>query len=574
MAQAVRRESSDAEDRLSAETAAAARNWLDLLLRTIRTCRLYRPDNPGALRFRSRLFESLREFLAAHGSLTVRVTSNGFSLDGGVSLGPPETGTETAFHLYRDGIRAITFHPGVDAAELNSLVDLLLARTTDEAAADDLQVALWKLAPEHIAWLAIPLENDLKPGDGEASQDVGWPDPTREDDPEGRAGDAGPAVPPSSALPSRSDDWITRTAGVASDSASEPPAADRTEDADRLLQAFRSERSAAIHKRARSIVQTCCAQCSAPADRHDFLEVLHRLLRHAISEGEWEEASITVDLLRTETEAGGWSEDHDRKLLAFAPVLRVAERLDESEAGDLAGFIRFATTIGDASIDWLVYAMSECQQRRNRRALADALVPLCRCRPERIRRWIGDSRWFVARNLAYILGATGERSAASLLEPLAGHPDRRVRREVASALGKIDPEVSHPILKRMLSEPDSRVLTAILDRLTGMPDPPLARQLLRRIGQPDFPQRADAERFAFCRATGSAGGDAILADLEEELAKGGWIASGRFTHSDAMALCIAGIGTPAARAVLQKHSRSLRSEVRQACRKALGEVAT
>lgn len=552
--------------------AIAARAWIDLFLRTIKTCRLYRSDNPNALRFRERLLQSLQDLMTRHGSLALHLSPAGFELSDGAPVSPETSDGDLRFLLYRDGIRGLTFHPGITAEELETFLGVILARTVDGIEEDDLQIALWKAAPLHIDWLAIPLESDLTSSEEEDGElETGWPEQASEADGDllvsGRETEGGISPLPAG----RSDDWATGVDEIALAPTMESLSAATIPECESFLASYREARSATVYSRTRRIAEACFAHCSTSEDRLDFLGLLDRLLRYSLSQGDWAESVETIGMIRRHA-IEGWSlEDQARRLIETAPALRVPERLDEGGPESAVEFIRFAQCVPGASVDWLVFAMSESQQRKNRRAFADAIAEHCRDRPQRLKRWISDERWYVARNIAYILGMIGRPEVVPLLEPLIDHPDRRVRREVVNTLGRLDSRAARPMLVRMLDETDTLILTMVLGRLAGTVDPTLSAMLLREIREPGFPDRPKDVREAYCKAAGSTGGEAILPELEIELQKGGWIASGRFTHCDAIALCIAGVGTPAAQAILSKGTRSLRAEIRNACKSAMEE---
>ncbi len=531
--------------------ADASRAWFDLFLRTIKICRTYNPGNLTVPRIRARLAAELREILSRQESLRFCVTSKGPTTIDGQPLAASDSEPDIGFLLYRDGIRAIGFRRGIARDELDRFLDLLLARSAAGLEEDDLQIALWKMAPERIDCLAVPIESELEEEEEEgAAAETNWPDAGREEE-------------------TREAEAIEEA--LATGDQRLPEAADS--DAEELVRAIRARCSASIYERATGIVERCLSQCATDQERRDFLPILQRLSRHAMAQGDWSEAASALEAMRRHAAFAETAEDPALRLLSVASILRVHERLDGSDPAGIAEFIRFARSTGDAAVDWLVFAVGECQQRRSRRILADALVPLCKDRPERLTGWIGDPRWYLVRNIVYVLGAIGGAGTVGLLEPLLHHPDRRVRREVATALSHAAAQEARPLLLQMLGDCDSGVLTAVLDRLAGTADPALARKLLERIHEPDFAEQPPELRLAICRTAGSAGGETILPALEAELARGGWIASSRFTHSDAIALCIAGVGTKAAKEVLERSARSARASIRQAARSALDGVA-
>ena len=93
--------------------AKAAAGWLQQFARTLKTCRLYDAANPTVQRFRDELVHALDALLAEHGAITYRF------LDDRVMVGEHEVHIarsredHLAFTFHRDGVRALTFQPGV-----------------------------------------------------------------------------------------------------------------------------------------------------------------------------------------------------------------------------------------------------------------------------------------------------------------------------------------------------------------------------------------------------------------------------------------------------------------------------
>ena len=58
------------------EPAQAAAGWFRQLARALKTCRLYRPDNPIVQQVRAQLFTQLNQMLERHGAMNFRITTS------------------------------------------------------------------------------------------------------------------------------------------------------------------------------------------------------------------------------------------------------------------------------------------------------------------------------------------------------------------------------------------------------------------------------------------------------------------------------------------------------------------
>jgi len=161
-------EDAPAREYTAEEQAAikAAGAWINLLSRTLKTCRLYDGGNPTVARFRDELSASLDHLTGEHGALTFKITSEDLKYEG-TSMYPAKSRDDNiALPFYRDGIHAITFHPGVDRRETDAVVDALLRVTGQNAGDDDLVTLLWDANLPHVIIETVPLEGEA---DGEAA---------------------------------------------------------------------------------------------------------------------------------------------------------------------------------------------------------------------------------------------------------------------------------------------------------------------------------------------------------------------------------------------------------------------
>jgi HEAT repeat protein len=173
------------------------------------------------------------------------------------------------------------------------------------------------------------------------------------------------------------------------------------------------------------------------------------------------------------------------------------------------------------------------------------------------------------RNIIHILGWIGGPQIVGLLQTAARHPEPKVRHEVVSALGQLDLKLARPLLIKMLDGAATRLFSLILHQLSSKRDSATSRLLIGFLQDPKFEQRPIEEKRAIYSALSATGGDDILPELEAELLKGNWFTRTQETHRQAIARCIARLGTPAAKEMLERGAQSKRAAVRRACEEAL-----
>jgi HEAT repeat protein len=294
-----------------------------------------------------------------------------------------------------------------------------------------------------------------------------------------------------------------------------------------------------------------------------------RVIREAVAQSEWEQAGMALTRLE-ECQSVEWSVDAlAQELCHPTSVVSAAAGFEALELPQVDEFIAFARRFGESAVDLLGLMMAGTEGSRHERRLMDAIIDECRENPERLAPWLGDPRWTVVRDTVRILGGIGGDSIAGLLRAVAEHPEQAVRDEVVTALEGVTLALAKPMLISLLDDVDSRTFCSIIQRLGQVRDAEVAELLVGYVTHPEFERQPADERRAIFAAIVTAGGDRALPELEAELHKGSLFSGGDESLRQAVAKCIAQIGTPLAKQVLQRGARSHQAGLRQTCEASL-----
>ncbi len=558
----------------------AASAWTARLARTLKNCRLYDGGNPTVLRLREELTVSLMQLLDEHGPLTLRCTSSDV-FHGETSLYPARSREDNlGMTFFRDGIRSVTFLPGVEPREIDALVDALLrvtSRTGDEA---DLVTLLWDAELAHLSTESVTTEMPMDGEDGDlAGCDEGlslmpWPR-TGPGAGVGAGAGAGAGAPQGDAAieagPSRSDDWIADEPLDQSAMALAELEALGPLELERLRGEYEAECATGLLQGALALICECLEAETAADERDELGRFLVRLLQEALMVGAWPEASRAALLLVGRKDG----EDAIATLLSelcepdAVTTSSAICAVDGQGARGVQDFLAFARELGPPAVEWLMGVLAESRQQRTRLPLACALAELSRDAPERLAPWLSDPRWYVVRNVVHILGRIGGLPVVGLLKSVAGHGDHRVRREVISALSHQELRDARDVLLGMLDGAETRTFCSALHQLSCARDAEVARVLLDRLLEDGFHERPTEERRAVYSTLARVAGDEVLPRLGAELYESRWFSADFEAHRLAVARCIARIGGAAAREVLQQGLGSRNRRVRSACECAL-----
>ncbi|HTO91653.1 MAG TPA: HEAT repeat domain-containing protein [Candidatus Sulfotelmatobacter sp.] len=576
MNETVRARSADPPAALTPEqeaTARAAGVWINQFARTLKTCRLYDANNPTVVRFRSELAAAAARVLDEHGPMRLRFSSEDVLCEE-VSLYPAKSRDDNlALAFFRDGVRGLTLQPGLQASEVDTLLDAVMHVTSQTQAEDDLVTLLWEAQLQHIEIDFVPTEGDVGTGPDAPAQEeeaplLPWPAPPAEDPNAAPAEAATVETVENGSREDRSDDWTAGDETVEIEAGFEELEALSKQETQRFQHEYQAEHQVPILTASIAISQAYLAAGANADDRLEMGRFLPRLLRQAVAQGNWLEARAALLMLR-ECPNNEWApERFVQDLLQPISVTNLVERLDAHEASG-AEFVAFASEFGPPAVDVFNHVLAESQNRLVRRLLAEAIAERCKDNPERLAPWIADPRWFVVRNVVHILGWIGSPAIVGLLQSALRNPDPRVKQEVVAALGQVDPRLARPLLLRMIDGADSRLLLAALHQLSVARDTGVARVVMRIMQAEDFDARPAEEKRAIYTCLGAAADNPNLPELEAELHKGNWFSRNQEVHRQAIARAIARVGTPAARLILERGITSKRLPLRKACEEAL-----
>ncbi len=164
--------------------------------------------------------------------------------------------------------------------------------------------------------------------------------------------------------------------------------------------------------------------------------------------------------------------------------------LEEEGGPNHEAALRLLETWGRPVADKLVERLAEEENPNRRRMLIDVLGSIARIDPDPLLTYLSDSRWYVVRNLAMILGKSGRPEVAGRVKSLMSHTDHRVRVEALRALPPLVGDASVTTTLGALSDDHPRVRQASLALLRNSEHPRVEEALLAA-----FAASSDAEEL-------------------------------------------------------------------------------
>ena len=145
----------------------AAREVFNELSRLIKSITLYGAEHQSSLNFRSRFFEVMTQGLSRGDPITVEVQTYALMIADQVIYEDDKIDGNFIYRFYNDGIRSLTFKPGIKAEEVDQLLDIFfLDWSSPTLFEDDAVTIMWSKSFDHIDYtVATRYDEDTQEAD-------------------------------------------------------------------------------------------------------------------------------------------------------------------------------------------------------------------------------------------------------------------------------------------------------------------------------------------------------------------------------------------------------------------------
>jgi hypothetical protein len=247
--------------------------------------------------------------------------------------------------------------------------------------------------------------------------------------------------------------------------------------------------------------------------------------------------------------------------------------LKRNEFSDIKGALDYFLLLQRNSIPHLCELLGNLTSSKPRRIICDALSKVGRNSIEQMTPFLEDDRWYLVRNIVYILGRIGRKEAVPFIGKALQHQDMRVRREAIQALGLIGGPEAMKYMIRSLEDRDIKIRGIAALNLGRMGEEALD-PLMERMGSKEFFKKDVAEIRSYFKAIGMIRSDHAIPLLYSLLERRKWFGRAKADEIRACAIeTLVRIGTQEAREVLQLGTESKDEPLREACSRALRELS-
>ncbi len=515
------------------------RDLLGTLAKAQKDYKTYPRNNPVLRKRRDELIGKFGAILGTVRELPLSVDAERLLFEGAAVYENADRRESIAFHLYRQGIREIRFVSGLAPEEIDGLLDSINTDFSREGSEldDDLITVLWTRDLPHFRWDAI---DDVDPK-------MDW---VRD-----------PATALQSYLVAQrempGDEKFVNALRLEGSAPARDPRGDLqaiqlhpSEIAQvRLMIEEDGKRDLAIQ--VIEILTRVLRETTDPNEAANLLRILDRVIEISVEQRSFNRAATTLqilgELVRTQPSLASAVRGTIAKFGEPKAVKQLIEIVSKPEAEgwapiDDVDLFRYLIQLTKSAVVPLAEAMGVLQDRRLRKTFCEALAELVKNDVNLLAGLSRDNRWFVARNVAYILGLTKNPESLKVLRSLNVHPNEKVRVEAVRAAGMMG-SGAKDIVQRALSDADRSVRMLAFELIGAFADAATAPMLLQQVEAKVFDEKDGAEKRALALALARVAGEHALAPLSKILVRPSGMMGSKDESRNAAAAGIAAIGT-------------------------------
>ena len=553
----------------------SAREVLLQLSKTTKTLKLYLPNNPIYQKFLQELLGRFEAHFQEYETLRLQVKQYELLCDGEAVYENADRTESLAFTLFTDGIRELTFLEGLEREEITSLLEIFGHEYDPQNPDDDMVTLLWERHFDHVQYLVVDnfvKESTIPPKIPPSGEVLPFHEKEKAQvSSQHSSGEAGASSALQEVLgPNLSEQALQ--VFILSD-----------EEIADMKQQVDEEDNATPIKILMRIITAILRIERDDKTFSDMVDILDNVMETLMRRSDFQNATHTLKLYRElmapersllESQRLRLKQAIDR---AGEPqrILEIESTINKLEPAQIEHLSEFYSCLNKNAVNGLTDLLGRLPQMKMRRVICEALIHLGKNNLDPMVRRLSDPRWYMVRNLVYILGKIGDESVLGKFKRIVDHKEVKVRTELIHALGGIKSAEALELIRWLLNDSESSIRILAVRSLTRHGHRDSVKTLEDMIEDPRFSSKDLYEKREIFDALGRLGGDPIVPRMEALLKKGG---SGWFRRGadEELGLCaviaLRRVGTENAIAVLET-GRKLSSKVlSETCEKSLFEL--
>ncbi|MBI5074100.1 MAG: HEAT repeat domain-containing protein [Nitrospirae bacterium] len=482
----------------------ASKEVIQAILKSKKMIRMYPSNNPIYVKTLEDTYARFGDFFDYHEVLLLKIRQNDIMWENEQVYSSAEKEDNLALFLFKDGLRELTFKKGLTAEEMEEFLKITATDFERDVLDDDIVTLLWEKDFQNIQHVA----DDVILAD-EENYEVNAVEQIAE-----------AANDPDNVMKAYQDafkeDEVLKDVDIV-------PLTDK--DLQHLMQEL--ERDAM--DKTKKLVDILFELMYLAESRNDFDDLsvyFMSAVEFAMTQGDI--PMVTSILSRLQNVMDDANVDQEikkylRKIIAYtgsdAIIKLLGEILDSGQELEDKIIEDLVKHLDKNSVSPLMNILGELKSIHARKVVIDALIFIGPKDIMTLSKGLNDSRWYVVRNIIYILRKISDKRAVEFLLKTVRHTDIRVRKEVIRALGELGGGGVFQTLRECLDDPEIQVRSAAVRALGTITSEAAKRIVMDRINDKTFKDKDFEEKKEYFEVLSHWKDKEVFSFLSETLKK-------------------------------------------------------
>lgn len=460
----------------------AAKDVINALIKARKTFRIYPENNPMYSKIVGDTYAKFKDFLDYKDELSFRIKQHEIFFDSEEVYQNPQKEDNLALFFFKDGVREITFKKGFTVYELEGFLQILTVDFDRDVIDDDVVTLMWERDFQNIKYVVdeafLTDENDnyeekaiKEIQDKSAGVDQmmkAYYDAFEQEN-----------VKDISVVPLTDKDLHVLVKEI------EKASQDKTE---KIV----------------SIIFEMLYQAESNNEYEDIVHFLTDAVEFSIKHGDLDSVIEIMKNTKQIVDDPSTSADLKKRLnfvFSFlgsdSAIKLLGEFLDSGIEIDEKLLSEYVVFLDKHAIQPFITILGELKTIPARKNVINILISLGKKDMHALAKGLYDTKWYVVRNIIYILGKIGDKQAVDYLIRTVNHSDVRVRKEGIRALGELGTQGVLLTLKECLDDADVQIRTAAARSLGSIRSAAAKSIILQKMSDKNFMQKDFNERREF-----------------------------------------------------------------------------
>lgn len=482
----------------------AAKDVIQALLKSKKMIRMYPSNNPIYVKTLEDTHARFRDYFDYREDLLLKIRQNDIMWENEQVYYNAEKEDNLALFLFKDGLRELTFKKGLTADEMEEFLKITAMDFEREVLDDDIVTLLWEKDFQNIQHVADDVV--LADEDNYETNAVGHIEEVTNN--------------PDNVMKAYQDafgeDEVLKDTAIV-------PLSDK--DLQHLMQEL--ERDA--QDKTKKLVDILFELMYLAESRNDFDDLSVYFMNAVEYSMSQSDILMTTSILsRLQDVLNDKNVDEEikkffRKIISFAgsdPIIKLlGEILDAGQELEDKIIEDLVAHLDKNAVSPLMNILGELKSIHARKVVIDALIHIGPRDIMTLSKGLNDTRWYVVRNIIFILRKISDKRAVEFLLRTVRHADIRVRKEVIRALGELGGGGVFQTLRECLEDPEIQVRSAALRALGTVASEAAKRIIMDRINDKTFKDRDFEEKKEYFEVVSRWKDREVFAFLSEILKK-------------------------------------------------------